>query len=634
MLALPVIVGSGGINAAGRTSFHQGFRRIVIDKLSQEARQETFWGLATLMNLVSIGKNGFIDHEGQPIMLHEIESKYGEEILQGTLIRKIDKSHFDVDATHWQKKMTLSAKKGDRLVFETEKSSLPTPVPRNWEVTSLENNRVEVTVRGDLCVKHDAYFDNRIKAAGQLPKGFELEKLYKSRNHPRGLQATIFAATDAIKSCGLDWDEVLSLVEPDKIGTYSASLTGQMQKEGFGGMMGNRLRGERSNSKNLALGLNSMSTDFINAYVIGSVGTTFSTTGACATFLYNLKSAVNDIQGGRTRIAIVGSADCAITPEIVEGFANMGALADLDSLKKLDGVDEANIDLSRVSRPFGNNCGFTIGESAQFIVLMDDALAISLGAHIMAAVPDVFVNADGIKKSITAPGAGNYITMTKAVSLAANITSKDSVRNRSCIIAHGSSTPQNRVTESQVFDYVAKAFRISNWKVTAPKAYLGHTLAASSGDQLAVALGIFSHNIVPGISTIEKVADDVYAEHLDIRTSNYHTEAIDIAFVNSKGFGGNNATAPLLSPSVVLSMIAKRHGIEAVESYYDKNLKIKANQANYSKKVNSGEFDLIYRFGEDVINEENININEEEIYLPGYELPIVLSNNNPFKDMC
>ncbi|MDE9567313.1 beta-ketoacyl synthase, partial [Xenorhabdus bovienii] len=88
----------------------------------------------------------------------------------------------------------------------------------------------------------------------------------------------------------------------------------------------------------------------------------------------------------------------------------------------------------------------------------------------MAAVPDVFVNADGIKKSITAPGAGNYITMTKAVSLAANITSKDSVRNRSCIIAHGSSTPQNRVTESQVFDYVAKAFRISNWKVTAPKA--------------------------------------------------------------------------------------------------------------------------------------------------------------------
>ncbi|MFT6208974.1 MAG: acetoacetyl-[acyl-carrier protein] synthase, partial [Colwellia sp.] len=49
MTALPIIVGMGGVNAAGRTSFHQGFRRIVIDKLTAEARQETFVGLATLM---------------------------------------------------------------------------------------------------------------------------------------------------------------------------------------------------------------------------------------------------------------------------------------------------------------------------------------------------------------------------------------------------------------------------------------------------------------------------------------------------------------------------------------------------------------------------------------------------------
>jgi len=33
MTALPVIVGMGGINASGRTSFHQGFRRIVLNLL-------------------------------------------------------------------------------------------------------------------------------------------------------------------------------------------------------------------------------------------------------------------------------------------------------------------------------------------------------------------------------------------------------------------------------------------------------------------------------------------------------------------------------------------------------------------------------------------------------------------------
>ena len=54
MTALPVIVGMGGINAAGRTSFHQGYRRIVLDALNAQDRSETFLGLATLMNLVRV----------------------------------------------------------------------------------------------------------------------------------------------------------------------------------------------------------------------------------------------------------------------------------------------------------------------------------------------------------------------------------------------------------------------------------------------------------------------------------------------------------------------------------------------------------------------------------------------------
>ena len=51
MTALPVIVGMGGINAAGRTSFHQGYRRIVLDALNAQDRSETFLGLATLVKL-------------------------------------------------------------------------------------------------------------------------------------------------------------------------------------------------------------------------------------------------------------------------------------------------------------------------------------------------------------------------------------------------------------------------------------------------------------------------------------------------------------------------------------------------------------------------------------------------------
>ncbi|HNF09694.1 MAG TPA: hypothetical protein PLX36_10580, partial [Pseudomonadales bacterium] len=35
MVRLPVIVGFGGINPAGRSSFHHGYRRLVLDVLDE-----------------------------------------------------------------------------------------------------------------------------------------------------------------------------------------------------------------------------------------------------------------------------------------------------------------------------------------------------------------------------------------------------------------------------------------------------------------------------------------------------------------------------------------------------------------------------------------------------------------------
>ena len=59
MTALPVIVGMGGINAAGRTSFHQGYRRIVLDALTAQARSETFFQAPRNTKL----EEGAEDHE-------------------------------------------------------------------------------------------------------------------------------------------------------------------------------------------------------------------------------------------------------------------------------------------------------------------------------------------------------------------------------------------------------------------------------------------------------------------------------------------------------------------------------------------------------------------------------------------
>ena len=67
MSRLPVIVGFGGYNAAGRSSFHHGFRRIVQESLDAASRQETLAGLAVMMKLVQVVDGQFRSHADQPL---------------------------------------------------------------------------------------------------------------------------------------------------------------------------------------------------------------------------------------------------------------------------------------------------------------------------------------------------------------------------------------------------------------------------------------------------------------------------------------------------------------------------------------------------------------------------------------
>ena len=188
--------------------------------------------------------------------------------------------------------------------------------------------------------------------------------------------------------------------------------------------------GQRVTSKFCPLGFAEMPADFVNAYVLGSLGSTGASLGACASFLYNLRNGIEDIRQGRARVVFVGAAEAPVTSEIIDGYAAMGALATDKGLRQLDGVgDDREPDHRRACRPFAENCGFTIAESAQMVVLFDDELALQLGATVLGAATDVFVNADGFKKSISGPGVGNYITMAKAVAAARALVGENALRD-------------------------------------------------------------------------------------------------------------------------------------------------------------------------------------------------------------
>ncbi|WP_028626770.1 beta-ketoacyl synthase [Metapseudomonas resinovorans] len=633
MSRLPVIVGFGGYNAAGRSSFHHGFRRIVIETLDTQARQETLAGLAVMMKLVSVTDGQYLDADGKALTLAEIETRYTAEILDSTLVRRIGKQHLDVDAAHWHKSLTAQVGDNQALSFTTSRKQLPEPLPANWDVEALDNGEVRVTLQGTCDFKVDSYRELPVKSAGQLPTGFEPGELYNSRFHPRGLQMSVVAATDAIRSIGLPWKSIVDRVQPDEIAVFSGSIMSQLDENGFGGLMQSRLKGSRVSAKQLPLGLNTMPADFINAYVLGSVGTTGSVTGACATFLYNLQKGIELITSGRSRVVLVGNAEAPINQECIDGYGAMGALATEEGLRQVGGRED--VDFRRASRPFGENCGFTLAESSQYVVLMDDELALELGADIHGAVTDVFINADGFKKSISAPGPGNYLTLAKAVAAATQLIGPDGVRERSFVHAHGSSTPANRVTESELLDRVAGAFGIDEWPVAAVKAYLGHSLATASGDQVIAALGTFKYGILPGIKTIDRVADDVHRQHLSIETRDrvLGERQLDVCFINSKGFGGNNATGVVISPRLAEKMLKKRYGETAFATYVAKREQTRANAEEYDRRARLGEFDIIYNFGNDLIDEQQIELSPEGIQVPGFAQTLRYRKDERFADM-
>jgi acetoacetyl-[acyl-carrier protein] synthase len=632
MSRLPVIVGFGGYNAAGRSSFHHGFRRTVIESLDSAARQETLAGLAAMMKLVESQEDGY-RYEGEPISLAEIESQLGQRILESTLVRRIEQSYLDVDAAHWHKNLSMSMSPEQPLTFVTQQKLLPEPLPANWSVETLDGSDVRVTLHGSCEFKVDSYRPLPVKSAGQLPTGFDPSELYNSRFHPRALQLTIAGVTDALRSVGIEWQTISDSVAPDEVAVFAGNIMSQIDEYGFGGLLQSRLRGSRVSAKQLPLGLNTMPADFINAYVLGSVGSTGSVTGACATFLYNLQKGIDAIASGRTRVVIVGNAEAPITLECIEGYGAMGALATEDGLRQIQGSDD--VDFRRASRPFGDNCGFTLAEAAQFVVLMDDELALQLGADIHGAVTDVFVNADGFKKSISAPGPGNYLSMASAVASATQLLGIDAVRTRSFVHAHGSSTPANRVTESELLGRVAAAFGIEDWPVTAVKAFVGHTLAPASGDQLISALGSFQYGLIPGIKTIDKIADDVHQSNLSIvtRDREYAAESLDVCFINSKGFGGNNASSYVLAPHIVERMLTKRHGDASMSAWRERREQARASAKAYDERALKGQLDVIYNFGEGLIDDSQLQLSDEQITVPGFAHPLTYRKDSRYDDM-
>ena len=517
-----------------------------------------------------------------------------------------------------------------RLVYENLSNEEKKEVLKDLISLSEEKKTEKEILSGTLIRQIDDFLDPKglmtkqigVNAGAKLPDFYEIDNLYNSKQHPRGIKMTVFGVNDALYNLGINWrEDIQPLLDPNRVAVFAGPAIGQLDEKGLGGLMQSRLQEKRASSKHLSMSLIEMSADFINAYILGSVGKSGQVAGACATFFYNLNAATTLIISNEVDFSVIGSAEAPINPEVTDGFFATTGIADdkkILAMQERHGEPFDKVDFSKACRPFGDNCGLVLGESSQFAIVTSLEFAIEIGAEILCAVPNVFINSDGIKKSISSPGIGNYLTMGQAFKRYLKDHEKPKL---SCVIAHGTGTFQNRSTESDVLSKCATSLEMKNLKVTGLKGYLGHTMGPAGGDQLACSLGIFDRGIIPGLISTPKLADDVITNNLNFCMENEEidTSDLDAFFLNAKGFGGNNATTSIYKSNFVTKMLPKLFSKSKLTSYEAALEKTRENKLVYNSNCLEGNFNLIYRANEEILNPEtDLEMTSEAIKLKDY----------------
>ena len=550
---IPCLVGFGGLTPAGRGSHNLSYSRMIYDL---ESDQNKFNYLKSVLTLC-----GLIDETTEAPEIEQLILSKENEVLENTLMRKLDYEFFR--NTFWS--------------YDYE-------MPAN--------------------------------ACGQLPFRLDPVTHYASRQHPKALGMSIVGFTDAMSDAGFDLRKEIDTYGRDKVGCFAGCAVMNMDRYSGDGLFASYPMGKRASSKHISFTLPEMTADFINAYVTGSLGITGHFIGACATSLYNLNAGVELIKSGKSELVIVGAAEAILGPPAYIGFSAMGAMATderMTNLQQLLGEGD-DLDYTKFCRPFGDNMGMVCGESAGFAILMSDRLALEVGANIRGCFLNVNINADGNKKSISGPGAGNYFSVGKTFKDIETVFGSKTLQEKSCFLAHGTGTPLNRITESHIVSTFAKEFGIENLPVTSVKSKLGHTMGTAGMDQIWCGLGALESQKLTGICTIPKLADDVFKDNLDFFLENKEFNSQkDIAFLNSKGFGGNNATSALISSSLTEELLQRRFTEKELKAWKKKReATLKLREKNFELAVNS-DIEPIYEFDKDVLDLTDLEISKKNI---------------------
>ena len=340
----------------------------------------------------------------------------------------------------------------------------------------------------------------------------------EARRTDRFAQMGIYAAWMALKDCGVD----LEKANRDEIGCFIGS--------GIGGLSTT----EEQHKVYLQKGPGRLSPFMIPMLILNMGSGLFSmyyklrgpnvaTCSACATSTHAIGEAWRTIKMGDAKMMFAGGSESTIVPLGIGGFCAMKAMS------------TRNEEPKKASRPFDvGRDGFVMGEGAGVVVLEELEHAKARGAKIYAELAGYGNTADANHMTAPAPeGEGAARCMKMALRNAG--LNPDQI---SYINAHGTSTPQGDIAETQaiksVFGDHAKKLAVSS-----TKGATGHMLGAAGAAEMVLCCKAIQSQIAPPTINLEN--PDPQCD-LDYVPHTAREMKIDAIVNNSFGFGGHNAS--------------------------------------------------------------------------------------------
>jgi 3-oxoacyl-[acyl-carrier-protein] synthase II len=325
------------------------------------------------------------------------------------------------------------------------------------------------------------------------------------------------AGWEAINDSGLD----LATANRDRIGAFIGSGIG-----GLGTM-------EKQHKTLLDRGPGRVSPFFIPMMILnmasgmfslynGLRGPNIATCSACATASHAIGEAWRTLVMGDADVMLAGGTEAAVNPIAMSGFDSMKAMS------------RRNDDPQHASRPFdADRDGFVMGEGSGIVVLETLEHAKARGARIYCEIAGYGNTADAHHMTSPAPGGEGGARAMRAALASGGLNPEDI----SYINAHGTSTPQGDVCETQAIKTVFgdHARRLA---VSSTKGATGHMLGAAGSVEMAVCCKALETNIVPQTINYDTPDPDCDLDYVPNEPREMEVNAIAN---NSFGFGGHNA---------------------------------------------------------------------------------------------